>query len=95
MKAEYLAQLHQDWKLVKLQLRREVQGQKLWPGILERKCPHTKESYVRTFHCESLIQAGVGAGIGAVFSAKDIYEVRALRTRTKYGPYCMEYCMEV
>ena len=30
---------------------------------------------------ESLIQAGVGAGIGAVFSAKDIYEVRALRTR--------------
>ena len=30
---------------------------------------------------ESLIQAGVGAGIGAVFSAKDIYEVRAPRTR--------------
>ena len=30
---------------------------------------------------ESLIQAGVGAGIGAVFSAKDIYEVRAPRTK--------------
>ena len=30
--------------------------------------------------CVSLVKAGVGAGIGAVLSAKDIYEVRALRT---------------
>ena len=28
----------------------------------------------------SLVKAGVGAGIGAIFSAKDIYEARALRT---------------
>ena len=35
--------------------------------------------------CVSLFKAGVGAGIGAVLSAKDIYEVGAPRTTQNNG----------